>query len=100
MVAEASAARGAQVEAGRLPLAAALCREALQDNPDDWTMLQSYLDCLLPSTQAGRQASHGSDGGAGQQAAALGGLCITGRPPPQAPDLEVGASTVPSSTLP
>lgn len=100
MVAEASVAQGAQVEAGRLPEAAALCREALQDNPDDWTMLQTCLDCLLPSTQAARRASHGSDGGAGQQAAALGGLCITGTSPPQAPDSEVGATTAPSSTLP
>lgn len=99
MVAEASMAQGAQVEAGRLPEAAALCREALQDNPDDWTMLQTWLDCLLPSTQAAGRAWQGSGGGAGQQAAALGALCITGTPPPRAPESEVGATTAPSSAL-
>lgn len=34
--------------------AAALFKEALLDNPDDWTSLQHYLDCIL--TQASQVA--------------------------------------------
>ena len=36
-----------QIALGRFDRAAALFREALQDNPDDWTSLQQYLDCML-----------------------------------------------------
>ncbi len=36
-----------QIELGQMPQAAALFREALMDNPDDWTSLQQYLDCTL-----------------------------------------------------
>lgn len=43
-----------QAEAGRLQEAAALHREALQENPDDWGSLLAYLDCRLPGSAAGR----------------------------------------------
>ena len=36
-----------QIELGQLQEAAALFQNALMDNPDDWTSLQQYLDCVL-----------------------------------------------------
>lgn len=36
-----------QIALGHLDKAAALFKEALKDNPDDWTSLQHYLDCIL-----------------------------------------------------
>jgi hypothetical protein len=41
-----------QAEAGRPAEAAALHREALLENPDDWGSLQAYLDCRLPGSAA------------------------------------------------
>lgn len=42
-----------QIELGQLQEAAALFQNALMDNPDDWTSLQQYLDCVLvPRTEA------------------------------------------------
>ncbi|DBA69455.1 TPA: hypothetical protein ACH3X2_012800 [Trebouxia sp. C0005] len=42
---------------GQMPQAAALFREALMDNPDDWTSLQQYLDCTMTISSG----DHGSD---------------------------------------
>lgn len=39
-----------QIKLADLDKAAALYKEALQANPDDWTSLQLYLDCILPCT--------------------------------------------------
>lgn len=41
-----------QVTLGQFDKAAALFEEALQANPDDWTSLQQYLDCMMPITAA------------------------------------------------
>lgn len=65
-----------QVEAGRPAEAAALCREALQANPDDWGMLQTYLDCLLPATRPAQVAAGRHPAAADQPAAALDKLSI------------------------
>ncbi len=56
-----------QIELGQMPQAAALFREALMHNPDDWTSLQQYLDCTLNITSG----DHG--GGAGDSAEGIGG---------------------------
>lgn len=45
-----------QIPLGQLKQAAALFEEALKENPDDWTSLQQYLDCLLPSTARANSA--------------------------------------------
>ena len=50
-----------QFALGHLDKAAALFKEALYDNPDDWTSLQQYLGCILSK----RNAS--GDGQAGEQ---------------------------------
>ncbi len=43
-----------QIAQGQFKEAAALFKEALWDNPDDWTSLQQYLGCILhTSTKAG-----------------------------------------------
>lgn len=39
-----------QVDLNQQGKAAALFKEALLDNPDDWTSLQHYLDCMLART--------------------------------------------------
>ena len=36
-----------QVALGQFQEASALFREALMDNPDDWTSLQQFLDCTF-----------------------------------------------------
>lgn len=46
-----------QIALGQMPQAAALFREALMDNPDDWTSLQQYLDCTMTISSG----DHGSD---------------------------------------
>jgi hypothetical protein len=49
MAAERRHARAALLSALGRPLEAAqLYREAVQEQPDDWTAVQLYLDCLLP----------------------------------------------------
>jgi len=48
-----------QIELGQLSQAAALFREALMENPDDWTSLQQYLDCTLTNSPG----DHGTDAG-------------------------------------
>ena len=46
--------------------AAALFKEALLHNPDDWTSLQSYLDCILTqTTQVARNESDSQGAGDG-----------------------------------
>lgn len=58
-----------QIELGQMPQAAALFREALMDNPDDWTSLQQYLDCTLTISSGDHGSGAGdSAGGTGDQA--------------------------------
>lgn len=56
-----------QAEAGRPAEAAALHREALLENPDDWGSLQAYLDCRLPGSAAEPQPSPPPAGAAVQR---------------------------------
>jgi hypothetical protein len=71
MAAERRAARAALLAAlGRGPEAAALYREALAEQPDDWASMVLYLDCMLPVPQAPDGGADGSaGGGAGARAA-------------------------------
>ncbi len=58
-----------QIELGQLSQAAALFREALMGNPDDWTSLQQYLDCTLTISSADHgSGARDSAGGTGDQA--------------------------------
>ncbi|GBF93925.1 hypothetical protein Rsub_06174 [Raphidocelis subcapitata] len=57
MAAERRHARAALLSAlGRAREAAALYEEAVREQPDDWTALQLYLDCLLPPDCSSRTA--------------------------------------------
>lgn len=57
------------IELGQMPQAAALFREALMDNPDDWTSLQQYLDCTLTISSGDHGGGLGDSAeGAGDQA--------------------------------
>ncbi|DBA84768.1 TPA: hypothetical protein ACH3X1_005807 [Trebouxia sp. C0004] len=57
------------IELGQIPQAAALFREALMDNPDDWTSLQQYLDCTLTISSEDRAGGAGDSAeGTGDQA--------------------------------
>ena len=56
-----------QIALGQFDKASALYEEALQANPDDWTSLQQYLDCMMPISAASESAVSKHHAQAGSQ---------------------------------